>query len=97
MFDAFSTKLMPLIVLQIGESFKRFGVNDETTSLLVAKFDATPEEVSSRDMPCPILTQVHLHTQAHKCSPINSSLITAYFLSTPLPFTFLNPSPPTPT
>ena len=31
--------------MQIGESFKRFGVAEDSTNLLVGRFDATPEQV----------------------------------------------------
>lgn len=32
--------------LQIAETLKRFGVSDTTQNLLVARFDATPQDVS---------------------------------------------------
>jgi hypothetical protein len=34
------------VLLQIGESLKRFGATETTKHLLVARFDATPEDVS---------------------------------------------------
>jgi hypothetical protein len=36
----------PIGTPQIGESFKRFGVGDDTHHLLVARFNAAPEDVS---------------------------------------------------
>jgi hypothetical protein len=36
-----------LLLLQIGESLKRFGATETTKHLLVARFDATPEDVST--------------------------------------------------
>jgi hypothetical protein len=34
--------------VQVGESIKKFGVSDGTQHLLLARFDATPEDVSNR-------------------------------------------------
>lgn len=31
---------------QVAESLKRFGINDDTSAVLVARFDCKPEEVS---------------------------------------------------
>jgi hypothetical protein len=38
------------LVLQIGESLKRFGATESTKHLLVARFDATPEDVSTQQL-----------------------------------------------
>ena len=38
-------KSVPVTVLQITESLKRYGINEGVTSMLVARFDGKPEEV----------------------------------------------------
>lgn len=35
----------PSILLQIGESLGKFGVNEDSKHLILARFDATPEEM----------------------------------------------------
>ncbi len=41
------------IALQIGESLKRFGISEDSQHLLVARFDATPQDVSAAvSKPC---------------------------------------------
>ena len=40
-----------LVLLQISESFKRFGVTEDCQHLLVARFDAEPAQVSTANRP----------------------------------------------
>jgi hypothetical protein len=49
-----------MLMMQVAESLKRFGISDETANVLVARFDAGPEEVGAATVAMPS-TQAHRH------------------------------------